>query len=279
MLLRIKLITNNLMVNDKKWEKRYFMRRLLIRADDLGYCEAVNYGIAKAVSKGLVKSVGVMCNMPSAKHGLKLLDRFDICLGQHTNICLGKPVLSCEEVPSLCQANGEFHSSKTYREAYKLGKDFVVLEEVVKEIEAQYKKFLELTGQQPSYFEGHALESKNFSKGLSIVANKYNLPYLAMNKEGNDMKFRQTNIHIVRPKDFNSYDENPFSIFQEGMKNMDKDECDMFIFHPGYIDAYLLRKSSMTTTRAKEVEMLCDPETKSWLDNQDVTFVTYNDLK
>ena len=60
---------------------------------------------------------------------------------------------------------------------------------------------------------------------------------------------------------------------------MDKDECDMFIFHPGYIDAYLLRKSSMTTTRAKEVEMLCDPETKSWLDNQDVTFVTYNDLK
>ena len=40
------------------------MKQILIRADDLGYSEGVNYGIAKAVNEGVVKSVGVMPNMP-----------------------------------------------------------------------------------------------------------------------------------------------------------------------------------------------------------------------
>lgn len=39
------------------------MRRLLVRADDLGYCEAVNYGIARAVKDGIVRCVGVLANM------------------------------------------------------------------------------------------------------------------------------------------------------------------------------------------------------------------------
>ena len=39
------------------------MKYLLIRADDLGYSEGVNYGIAAAVAAGLVRSVGVMTNM------------------------------------------------------------------------------------------------------------------------------------------------------------------------------------------------------------------------
>ena len=49
------------------------MRRLLVRADDLGYCEAVNYGIAKAVKEGIIGSVGLMPNMEAARHGVDLL--------------------------------------------------------------------------------------------------------------------------------------------------------------------------------------------------------------
>ena len=46
------------------------MKRLLIRADDLGYSEGINCGIAAAVAAVLVRSVGVMTNMPAAVHGL-----------------------------------------------------------------------------------------------------------------------------------------------------------------------------------------------------------------
>ena len=121
------------------------MKYLLIRADDLGYSEGVNYGIAATVAAGLVRSVGVMTNMPAAVHGLGLLHGHSLCLGQHTNICVGRPLTDPSHIPSLCTPEGEFRPSRTYREAAKAGRDFVVLEEVIEEIEAQYRQFKALT--------------------------------------------------------------------------------------------------------------------------------------
>ena len=45
------------------------MKQLLIRADDIGYSYAVNLGIARAVNEGLVRSAGLMPNMPEAQRG------------------------------------------------------------------------------------------------------------------------------------------------------------------------------------------------------------------
>ena len=53
----------------------------------------------------------------------------------------------------------------------------MVFEEVIIEIEAQYHRFLELFGRKPDYFEGHAVASANFFKGLEYVAEKYGLKY------------------------------------------------------------------------------------------------------
>ena len=118
-------------------------KRMLIRADDLGYSEGVNLGIAKSVNEGLIRNIGVMPNMPLAKQGLDLLKRDDLCLGQHTNVCVGSPLSNPADIPSITDENGMFVSSRTYRTA---DHDFVVLDEVVLEIEAQYQKFKELTG-------------------------------------------------------------------------------------------------------------------------------------
>ena len=85
--------------------------KLILRADDLGISEGVNYGILKAIQDGVISCVGLMPNMESAKHGYQLIKDLDICLGQHTNICLGKPVCSPELSPSLVKENGEFYSS------------------------------------------------------------------------------------------------------------------------------------------------------------------------
>ena len=82
------------------------MKRLLIRADDLGYSQGVNCGIAATVAAGLVRSVGVMTNMPDAVHGLGLLAGHPVCLGQHTNICVGRPLTDPARIPSLCTPEG-----------------------------------------------------------------------------------------------------------------------------------------------------------------------------
>ena len=43
------------------------MKQILVRADDLGYSRGVNYGIMDSVRHGIVRSVGLMPNMPEAK--------------------------------------------------------------------------------------------------------------------------------------------------------------------------------------------------------------------
>lgn len=254
------------------------MKKLLIRADDLGYSEGVNYGLANSVINGIVRSVGVMPNMPAVVQGLHLLENQNVCLGQHTNICVGRPITDPKHIPSLCQDNGEFQTSKAYREAAKAGIDFVILDEVVLEIEAQYQRFCELTGREPGYFEGHAVASSNFFKGLEIVAQRHNLPYLAMSVDGSPVMFRNTRVYSYIPKDFSAYESDPFIGIKDAVENAHEDGCDMMVFHPGYIDAYLLRTSSMTTPRVMEAEMLCCPSVHQWLEDKEIKLVTYDDL-
>ena len=118
------------------------MKRLLIRADDLGYSEGINCGIAAAVAAGLVRSVGVMTNMPAAVHGLGLLYGRQLCLGQHTNICVGRPLTDPARIPSLCTPEGEFKPSRTYREAAKEGRDFVVLDATAVRKAARWRRLI-----------------------------------------------------------------------------------------------------------------------------------------
>ena len=211
------------------------MKYLLIRADDLGYSEGVNYGIAAAVAAGLVRSVGVMTNMPAAVHGLGLLHGHSLCLGQHTNICVGRPLTDPSHIPSLCTPEGE-------------------------------------------YFEGHAVASANFFKGLEIVAQHHGLPYFAMGRPGEAVIFRHTRVYAYMPRDFKAYEADPFTGVQDAVAHAHEGACDLMVFHPGYIDAYLLDHSTMTTPRVREAAMLCRPEVRAWLEQQDIHLVTYNDL-
>ena len=141
--------------------------KLIMRADDLGFSEAVNLGIYKAVKEGVITSVGMMTNMEHANHGYELVKDFDIALGQHTNICAGRPLTDPKLIPSLVQENGEFCSSREIRSRKE---DTVVIEEAEMEIEAQYLRFKEITGKDPDYFECHAVISQNFFIALRNVA-------------------------------------------------------------------------------------------------------------
>ncbi|GLC90465.1 ChbG/HpnK family deacetylase [Lysinibacillus piscis] len=249
------------------------MKKLLVRADDLGYSEGVNYGIAKSVKDGIIGSVGVMTNMPAVAHGLKLLEGTAVCFGQHTNICIGKPLTDPALIPSITNENGEFKSSKEYRQAKE---DFVVLDEVILEIEAQYKRFVELTGEQPHYFEGHAIVSANFFKGLEIVADKYGLKYSPFPLDGPSVKIRDK--HVVMSMDATEPDYEPFASLKKLMENADDTGYYMFICHPGYLDSYILKNSSLTLPRPMEVEMACDPNTRKWIEDSDIELITYDDL-
>lgn len=253
------------------------MKRLIIRADDLGYSEAVNHGIAKTVKDGLIGSVGIMPNMPAVTHGLNLLADTDVCLGLHTNICLGVPCADPEQIPSLLDGQGHLRSSRDYREASKRGEDFTRLEEMVIEIEAQYHRFVQLTGQQPGYFEAHAVASPNLYRGLEIVARKYDLRLSNVSPVDETGLFAGKTIAHCPLKSMDpSYD--PWQCLKEAVESMTEDMPYVFVCHPGYLDWFLLNNSSLTVNRTKEVDMLCDPEIRRWLAQKNVALCRYSDI-
>ncbi|HJG31408.1 MAG TPA: ChbG/HpnK family deacetylase [Collinsella ihuae] len=254
------------------------MKRFLLRADDLGYSDGVNCGIAAAVEAGLIRTVGIMTNMPLAASGLVRLKADGLCLGQHTNICTGRPLTDPARIPSIVEGDGHFKTSSAYRDAAGRGEDFVVLDEVLLEIEAQYRRFLELVGREPEYFEGHAVASPTFFRGLEIVAERHHLPYFAMGAPGEPVWFRSTRVISYIPEDFSAYEKDPYAFLKLAVASADEDSCRLMVFHPGYIDAYLEDHSSMTEARIREADMLTDSAVAEWLTEQDVELVTYADL-
>ena len=92
------------------------MKRCLVKADDYGFTDAISLGILKAYREGIVRSTGVMVNMPAAPAALGWLREAEgLCLGLHINIVVGKPAADPALIPDLIDEQGVFHSSKMYR--------------------------------------------------------------------------------------------------------------------------------------------------------------------
>ena len=249
--------------------------KLIMRADDLGFSEAVNLGIYKAVKDGVITSVGIMTNMEQARSGYELLKDFDIALGQHTNICAGRPLTDPKLIPSLVQENGEFCSSREIRSRQV---DSVVVEEAEREIEAQYLRFKEITGRDPDYFECHAVISKNFFTALKNVAKKYGLFYenilfdQEFEKENNIYGIAMAKLNEQMLYDPKEYVENNLDF----IKNHD---VSVMVFHPGYLDQYILEHSSFTLIRAMECDFLCSKWLKDWLEKNKIELTDFRKAK
>ena len=249
------------------------MKKILVRADDLGYSEAFNYGLARAVKSGIVRSVGVMPNMEWAEHGVNLIRDTDVIFTVHANICQGRPITEPALVPSLVDENGIFKDKSLYREARE---DFVVLEEAVMEVEAQYLRLVEMTGRKPFMVEAHAVPSDNFHRAIGLINQKYGLTGMGF-APGRGPKIGS---HVMKfSMDSGNPDYDPFESFRKAaMLPEAEDECAMMVLHPGYVDEYVLTTSYITTQRALEVAFAINPEVPKWCEENDVKLMTYADL-
>lgn len=247
------------------------MKKLLLRADDLGFSEAVNYGIAKTVKDGLIRNCGVMVNMDATVHAVRLFREIPCCLGLHCNVSVGKPVCGPDDVPTLVDGNGVFHNSRQYRAAKE---EFASVEDFHRELTAQYQRFTALFGIQPAYFEAHAVKSKNLAVALERVAEENGLFY-----QPSFCDFTLGGTYVINTPNHSmepGYDAR--SAFKAELSKAREGSCHLYVCHPGYLDRYLLDNTSLTLSRVDEVDMLCDPEIRRWLSEQGFTLVTYNGL-
>ena len=194
-----------------------------------------------------MRSAGLMPNMPEAERGWLLVADAGIAVGQHTNVCLGKPCADPALIPSMLNENGEFHSSRTFREHFKRGEELIDFDEACIEIRAQHDRFVEIVGREPDYFEAHAVMSKNLNRAISAVAQELGLKEQKASFDPTAVvRCGDTDLHMV-------------------MRSM----------KPGYEP----KEAIMPTDRTKEVDALIDPELRAWLESQpDLRLIDYRDL-
>ena len=258
------------------------MKQLLIRADDIGYSYAVNLGIARAVNEGLVRSAGLMPNMPEAARGWEWVKDADIAIGQHTNLCLGTPCADPALIPSLLDEDGQLKSSRAYREAFKHGEEFAAYDELVIEIEAQLARFRAITGKDPDYFEAHAVMSKNLLQAIHDVAQEHGFreqPIPAGFDTSIKVQVGQTMANMVGPDMVPPEGYDPWAAVKATVEGMADGDTTVLVFHPGYLDDFILQNSSLTFNRTRNVDMLIDPEMRAWLEAQSgLRLVDYRDM-
>ncbi|XP_012578879.1 PREDICTED: carbohydrate deacetylase isoform X1 [Condylura cristata] len=96
--------------------------RLVVTADDFGYCPRRDEGIVEAFLAGAVTSVSLLVNGAAAESAAELARRHQIPTGLHANLSEGRPVgPACRGASSLLSPEGFFLGKMGFREAVAAG--------------------------------------------------------------------------------------------------------------------------------------------------------------
>jgi hopanoid biosynthesis associated protein HpnK len=130
------------------------LRNLIVNADDLGWTEGVNRGIAEAHRNGIVTSASLLANGAAFASGVELARTTPgLGVGIHLNLSDGEPVADRELVTTLLNDRGELEG-KPESLLLKLARRSVLLDEVEREWDAQIQKVRE-AGIEPTHLDGH----------------------------------------------------------------------------------------------------------------------------
>jgi chitin disaccharide deacetylase len=130
------------------------VKNLIVNADDLGWTEGVNRGIAEAHHNGIVTSASLLANGAAFASGVALARSTPgLGVGVHLNLTDGAPVAPCELVASLLTNAGEFEGGPESL-LLRIATRDVALPEVEQEWEAQIEKVRE-AGVEPTHLDGH----------------------------------------------------------------------------------------------------------------------------
>ena len=128
--------------------------KLVVHADDFGLSERINDGILHGHRHGILTSASIIANGEAFEHAAALARSTpSLDIGVHLTLIEEKPLLSPAELPTLVNADGNFHPHVThFAGRYLSGR--INLQEVRKELEAQVQKVF-AAGLVPSHFDSH----------------------------------------------------------------------------------------------------------------------------
>jgi len=118
------------------------MIRVIINADDFGFCRSVNEGVVLAHRRGVVTSASILANAPGFEQAAALAsENPGLGVGVHLNVIKGEPLSPREKVPGLIGPGGRFWTNP-YRFAARLAFGGIRPAEVEREARAQIERAL-----------------------------------------------------------------------------------------------------------------------------------------
>ena len=230
-------------------EKKY----LIVNADDFGQSGGVNRGIMKAHQQGIVTSASLMVRWPDATGAAAYgKEHSDLSLGLHLDL-------------------GEwFYSNQNWVPLYEV----VPLNEVTaveKEVSYQVEMFHQLVGKKPTHIDSHQhVHLREPVRSVAIeLARTLSVPLRRFSRVHYCGTFYGQTEEGTPFHDVISVDGliNILSGLRVGITEL---SC-----HPG--DGTDLN-TMYRIERAKEVEVLCDPQVRAGIFSMDIQLCSFNDI-
>jgi predicted glycoside hydrolase/deacetylase ChbG (UPF0249 family) len=287
------------------------LRNLIVNADDLGWTEGVNRGIAEAHRNGIVTSASLLANGTAFASGVELARTTPaLGVGVHLNLSDGEPVAPRELVTSLLNQRGELEG-KPESLLLRLARRSVSLEEVEREWDAQILKVRD-SGIQPTHLDGHrhvqmlpglfeialrlakrhgiaairiSHEASSLRAALSSGTKQKGTVVMRQGVQARGLKLlapdarEQSERAGIATADYFCGIAQTGELTREGVLRL----LDILpagatelMCHPGYVDAELAKSGTrLQASRQKEVEILTDTEIRNLVASQGIRLIDY----
>jgi predicted glycoside hydrolase/deacetylase ChbG (UPF0249 family) len=251
------------------------VKRLIVNADDFGRTRGVNAGVVEAHLLGIVTSATVMVLEPAAEEGVADVRRRAprLSLGLHFALTGGGlPASNPDRLPSLL-SGGRFRRFPADLPQELSG------EEIASELDAQLFLFEKMAGGPPTHLDSHhhtALH-RSVQPMFAQAALRLEIPVRASSVAARE-ELRAAGVRT--PDHFVDafYGAGATAANLRAILLALEHGTTELMCHPGRADERLVAGSTYARERELELTLLCDPELKSLVAEQDIRLVSFRDL-
>ena len=220
------------------------MHYVIVNADDFGNSEGINRGIIAAHEQGIVTSTSLMVNTPATAAAVKLARAYpNLGLGLHVNLT----------------GEGERRVDLEDRQAVK------------RELEEQFNRFVDLTGQLPTHLDSHQHVHREFNVGHLFIklSLRYGLPLRGYSEVVYNSRFYGQWEYGKTEERYISV-EFLISLLKAAKRGITEIAC-----HPGYVVAEF--NPVYNWEREVELKALTNPRVKSVIEEEGIQLINYQD--
>lgn len=273
------------------------MKKMIVRADDVGYTHVFNLGTFEAIRNGVVTSADVMLESPGTVEALTWLkDMSWISIGWHSHFWCS-PVLPVEKVQSLL-----IPGTDRFRHDLQTAADFDE-KELEAECRAQMERCIKILGRAPDTTDLGQADTL-FNRVKKKIADEFGIAYQFAVKQGRNGvdkpldKWASRKIFIPSPAiaykevenesitdQYEKYD--PVKYYLDDPDHLLDQPDDVIVeqsWHPGYVDYFVYkcgdyspRARYFTSIRTQDVAALTSDVLKNWIREHKIELINFRD--